>query len=393
MNKLILNTGVQDFIKENLNTDIVSVLLKKLLFNGIAQKELAQQLESRKRAQEKLPTWFNSDGIFYPKKLHLEQTSSEITAHYKSRLVNGNTLLDLTGGLGVDSYFFSKKMDWVTHCEMNAELSEIAIYNFKVLGCENIEGVTENGLDYLAEKPREWDWIFIDPSRRNNEKGKVFRLEDCLPNVPRLLPLIFQKTKNVLIKTSPLLDIAQGISELQFVKEVHAVAVKNEVKELLFVLEKDFSGEIEIKTIDLKKDKEIQFDFRMIGENQVTVLLGPPENFLYEPNAAILKSGGFKSIGAHYGLKKLHPHSHLYTSETLVDFPGRRFEILEVLPYSKHALKRMSIQKANITTRNFPLSVAELRKKHKITDGGELYLFFTKSINDNLMAIITRKCD
>ncbi|WP_313786254.1 class I SAM-dependent methyltransferase [Flagellimonas flava] len=371
----------------------MSVLLKKLLFNGIAQKELAQQLESRKRAQEKLPTWFNSDGIFYPKKLHLEQTSSEITAHYKSRLVNGNTLLDLTGGLGVDSYFFSKKMDWVTHCEMNAELSEIAIYNFKVLGCENIEGVTENGLDYLAEKPREWDWIFIDPSRRNNEKGKVFRLEDCLPNVPRLLPLIFQKTKNVLIKTSPLLDIAQGISELQFVKEVHAVAVKNEVKELLFVLEKDFSGEIEIKTIDLKKDKEIQFDFRMIGENQVTVLLGPPENFLYEPNAAILKSGGFKSIGAHYGLKKLHPHSHLYTSETLVDFPGRRFEILEVLPYSKHALKRMSIQKANITTRNFPLSVAELRKKHKITDGGELYLFFTKSINDNLMAIITRKCD
>lgn len=391
MNKLILNTGVQEFIKNNWRADIVSVLLKKPVFEGISQKELAEQLEAKKKCKDKLPSWFNTPNIYYPNKLNIEQTSSEETARYKSGLVDGKTLLDLTGGLGVDTYYFSKKIDTVFHCEINTNLSEIAQHNFEVLGQKNIVCLSQNGIDFLNETDKKFDWIFVDPSRRNDEIGKVFLFKDCLPNLPKHLPLLFKKSKNILVKASPLLDIKQGIEELDFVKEVHVVAIQNEVKELLFHLEQDYDGSVRIKTINLVHEEEVTFNFNHEDEPHIKVEFGSPENYLYEPNSAILKSGGFKSVANAYGLKKLHQHSHLYTSNGPINFPGRRFSIIRALPYSKSTVKEFSQQKANITTRNFPMSVAEIRKKHKIKEGGETYLFFTKTFPDDLMVLECKK--
>lgn len=387
MNKLILNTGVQSFIEENWNADMMSVLLQKPFFDGVSQKELVEQLEAKKKCKDKLPTWFSTPNIFYPNKLNIEQTSSEQTAGYKSSLVEGKNLLDLTGGFGVDTYFFSKKIEAVFHCEINKQLSEIAQYNFKVLGRNNINCIPEDGIHYIQNHPKKYDWIYIDPSRRNENIGKVFLLKDCLPNIPEHLSLLFDHTKNILIKVSPILDLVQGLEELSFVKEIHVVAINNEVKELLYVLEKDYTKSVTVKTINLTRDDEMHFDFEHEHEKSCTAEFSNPLTFLYEPNAAILKSGGFKTVGHHYQVKKLHTHSHLYTSENLVEFPGRRFVIKEVLPYSKKTLKRMAQTKANITTRNFPLSVAELRKKHKIKDGGDRYLFFTTNYDDSLLVL------
>ncbi len=391
MNKLILNTGVQEFIKNYKNADILSVLLKKPFFEGVSQKELVEQLEAREKCRDKLPTWFKTPGIYYPNRLNIEQSSSEITAHYKAELVDGKSLLDLTGGFGVDSFFFSKKLGQVTHCEIDANLSAIAAHNFNTLGRQNIRCVAEDGIAFLKKSQLSFDWIYVDPSRRDDSKAKVFLLKDCLPNLPEQLPLIFKHSRNVLVKTSPLLDIKQGLEELQCVKEIHCVALKNEVKELLFVLEQNFTGEVVVKTNNLKSGKLAEFAFSWQEEMMVESNLGAPEKYLYEPNAAIMKSGGFKVVGEKFGLKKLHPNSHLYTSSMLMDFPGRIFKVLKVFPYSKKDLKLFEKSKANITTRNFPISVAAIRKKHKIKDGGDAYLFFTTDLNDGLTVLECKK--
>ncbi|MDT0608454.1 class I SAM-dependent methyltransferase [Croceitalea rosinachiae] len=391
MNKAILKTGFQEFIKNNWNTDIVSVLLKKPFFDDVTQKELSEQLEAKKKCKDKLPTWFATPQIYYPKKLHIEQTSSEQTAKYKASIIKGKSLLDITGGLGVDSYFFSKEFDRIIHCEINQNLSEIAAYNFDILNVKNIKCIVENGLDFLSTSEKKFDWVFIDPSRRNDAKGKVFLLQDCLPNVPANLKTIFEKTENVMIKTAPLLDISQGISDLKSVKEVHVVAFKNEVKELLWILKKDFEDTIQIKTTNLQINSEEAFDFTLSGEKKLISEIGLPEKYLYEPNAAILKSGGFKSIGEAFGLKKLHEHSHLYTSNQPIDFPGRRFKVENVFPYTKKEFRKLKGTKANITTRNFPESVATIRKKLKISDGGDSYLFFTTDLNDQLIFVFCQK--
>ncbi|WP_313777752.1 THUMP-like domain-containing protein [Flagellimonas nanhaiensis] len=369
----------------------MSVLLKKQLFQDVTQKELVEQLEAKKRCKDKLPTWFGTPNIYYPNKLNIEQTSSEKTASYKADMISGNSLVDLTGGLGVDSYFFLKKFHEVVHCEIDSNLSEIAQHNFQVLNQNNINCLAKNGIDYLKTIDKTFDWLYVDPSRRSDHKGKVFLLEDCIPNLPENLSLLFQSTKNILVKTSPLLDIKQGIKELDFVKEIHVVAVKNEVKELLFVLQHGFLGDIHIRTANLLQDTHQIFDFWLHGESEAIINYGNPESYLYEPNAAILKSGGFKSVGREFQLTKLHPHSHLFTSSELKDFPGRRFKVEEILPYSKNLFKTQKNLKANITTRNFPLSVAELRKKHKIKDGGETYLFFTKIENNTMVVLRCKK--
>ncbi|WP_317194454.1 THUMP-like domain-containing protein [Allomuricauda sp. CAU 1633] len=371
----------------------MSVLLKKPLFEGVSQKELVEQLEAKKKCKDKLPTWFNTPNIYYPNKLNIEQTSSEETARYKADLVDGKTLLDLTGGLGVDSYFFSKKIDTVFHCEINEELSEIAQYNFEVLDQKNIVCIPEEGIGFLQKTDEKLDWIFVDPSRRNNKIGKVFLFKDCLPDLPEHLPLLFKKAKNILVKASPLLDIKQGIEELNFVKEIHVVAINNEVKEVLFVLEKDYQNSVVIKTINKTQNQEMVFSFNLEDEKDVAIEFDEPKTYLYEPNAAILKSGGFKSVAALYGLKKLHQHSHLYTSDRDLDFPGRRFSILKALTYSKSTLKQFAHKKANITTRNFPMPVSELRKKHNIKDGGDTYLFFTKTAKEALMVLECKKME
>lgn len=355
----------------------MSVLLRDHGFSGVDSRELAQQIEVKGKCREKLPTWFNTPGIYYPNKLNIEQTSSEITARYKAEIVSGNWLLDLTGGLGVDSYFFSHRTDRVTHCEIDPDLAKIAQYNFKVLGRTNIDTFVGDGLAHLSHLRSRADWIFIDPSRRNNAKEKVFLLSDCLPNVPENLDLIAKHTRHIMIKTSPLLDISAGLRELRSVKEIHILSVKNEVKELLWIVESGYQGEITIKTANLLPSGKEVFDFFMSDEKSASPQYSVPLTYLYEPNSAILKSGAFKLVGIRHGLYKLHEHSHIYTGDTLIPFPGRRFKIEQQLPFNKKAIQDLGISKANITTRNFPISVAEIKKKFKIKDGGEDYLFLT----------------
>ena len=391
MTKNILKTGLQNFITKNLDADIMSVLLKKPIFEGVSQKELTQQIESKKKCKKKLPTWFNTPEIYYPKKIHIEQSSSEITAQYKVEIIHGKSLIDLTGGFGVDSYFFSQKITSVLHCETDENLSKIAAHNYKKMGTKNIKTISGDGLDILEKSNLNFDWVYIDPSRRHDAKGKVFLLSDCVPNVIKCLPLLFNKSNAILIKTSPLLDLTSGSNQLKFVKEIHIVAIYNEVKELLWVLKKEFVGDVLIKTINHKKLHQEKFNFKFSEEKAVVSEYSKPLSYLYEPNAAILKSGAFKIIGNKLSLKKLQENSHLYTSDALINFPGRRFKIEDIIPYQKKTLKKLGIKKANITTRNFSDSVIEIRKKFKIRSGGDIYLFFTKNIENKHIVIISSK--
>ncbi|MGJ8761624.1 MAG: class I SAM-dependent methyltransferase [Polaribacter sp.] len=393
MNKAILSPEIQQFITDNLKSNITKLILKGSPFKDISVQELANQIVAKQKSEHKLASWFSSENIYYPPKISIEQTSSEITAAYKSNLVSGSSIIDITGGFGVDCFYFSKQFKEVIHCEINEDLSEIVKHNYQQLKVKNITTISGDGLEYLKNNKANFDCIYIDPSRRNDLKGKVFLLNDCLPNVPENIDFLFTKTNQILIKNSPILDITSTINELKFVKEIHIIAVNNEVKELLFLLEKDFSDTIKIKTVNIGK-KEIQ-TFNFNYKEAVNSEYSEPRSYLYEPNAAILKSGGFHEISQQLKVFKIQQHSHLYTSDEIIDFPGRTFKIENVLSYDKKKLKKLVVgNKANITTRNFPKTVAQIRKETKIKDGGNSYLFFTThNTNDHIVISCKKKTD
>lgn len=390
MNQKTLHTEAQKFINDNLNTDISKLIFKGSPFQEITIQKLVEQIEAKKRCKNKLPTWFEAENIYYPNKLNIEQTSSEITANHKANLIAGNSIIDLTGGFGVDCYYFSKQFKEVTHCEINKDLSNIVSHNYSSLNAENIVTIANDGLSFLKESKQHFDWIYIDPSRRNDIKGKVFLLEDCLPNVPEQLDSLFEYSSNILIKVSPILDIKSAISELQFVKEVHVVAVTNEVKELLFILEKGFENAVKVIATNIKKEKTEAFEASL--NSDVEAIFSEPLTYLYEPNSAILKAGLFNTISHQLNTNKLHKNSHLYTKNKLIDFPGRRFKIIHKTKNDKKTIaKLLPCKKANITTRNFPETVAQIRKKTGIRDGGNQYLFFTTDVNNNKIVLICEK--
>ena len=386
----LLASDIQEFINSSLQANISKLALSKNPFPKEDWKEIINQIVSKKKSNQKLPTWFATEGIYYPASISIEQTSSETTAKYKSELISGTLLIDLTGGFGVDDYYFSKKFEHVIHCEKNTTLSEIVQHNYAVMNVKNITCLAQNSTDILGQSDKKFDWIYIDPSRRSDIKGKVFLLKDCLPNVPENLSLYFSKSNSILIKTAPILDITAGCMELENIKAIHIVAVDNEVKELLWILEKDYSGEIEIHAVNIQKEKTDTNTF-ILGEHS-PANFGLPKQFLYEPNAPLLKYGGVNYLCDALHITKLHPHSHLFTHIELVDFPGRRFIINEVIPFKKENLKKqLEGKKMNITTRNFPLTVEEIRKKYKIADGGTVYAFFTTNINDEKIVLLCTK--
>lgn len=393
MNFLLLNTEVQQFIKENLNADISKILLKKSPFENILSAELAEQISAKSKCKSKLPLWFSTDGIYFAPKLSIEQASSEATALYKSTLVQGR-LLDMTGGFGVDDYYFSKVCKELIYCELNEELTKIVSHNFSVLHTENVTCICKNSLEYLSENPNEkFDIIYLDPARRDTNQQKIFLLKDCQPDVPQHLEFLWNFTDTILIKTSPMLDIDLGIKELSQVAEIHIIAVQNEVKELLFLLKKNTSSlSISVKTINIQNAENQEFKFIFSEKNTALVAYAPPLQYLYEPNAAIMKSGGYSVLGQKLNLKKLGQHSHLFTCETLIpDFQGRIFKIDAVEKFQKSIMKNIENQQYNITTRNFGMSVSEIRKKFKIKDGGEKYLFFTTDFNSQKIVIFCTK--
>ncbi|MDC1265512.1 class I SAM-dependent methyltransferase [Flavobacteriaceae bacterium] len=394
MNKIILNSDIQAFIKKHIGSNIHELILKGNPFESLDIKELIEQIEAKKKCALKLKTWFETPGIYYPNKLNIEQTSSETAALIKSEFMQGASLVDLTGGFGVDSYYFSKQFKQVVHCEMDSKLAEIAAYNFEILGAKNIESHNKDGIEFLKTNPDTFDWIYIDPSRRDGQKNKKFLIEDCSPNVITHQDLFFKHAKNVLIKMSPMLDISVGITALKHVKTVYIVAVKNEVKELLFHQKKDFDGIATIQTLNSHPNGDEQFSFEIAEEENTEATFSSPKTYLYEPNAAVMKSGAFKLISEKFKLDKLDPHTHLYTSDKKIEkFPGKLYEILNCYPYQKKPLKKaIGGLKANVKTRNFSEKIESLKTLFKLTDGGDVYLFFTTS-NDKKIVVEGRLVD
>ncbi len=391
MNKQLLTSDIQDFLFKNPDLDPLAVSLAKSRFPGVSSQELAGQLSGRKKAKTKLPFWYSQPGIYYPPLLNLEQASSERTGRYKAALVEGDTMLDLTGGSGVDTFLMHEAFREVHYVERNPDLAQITAHNFKILGGQNIrvhqgEALALLQSDLKEGKPfghRSFDWIYLDPSRRKENRRKVFLLEDCEPPLPEILPELFEVSENIMVKTSPMLDITEGIRQMGNVREVHIVAVGNEVRELIWLLQKGHTQDTERIAVDLKTGFP-PFRFNPTEEVDAEVPFSNPMEYLYEPNAAILKAGGFKSIAARYHLYKIHLNTHLYTSDSCIAFPGRRFKILENLEYKPG---KLPYTRANVSTRNFPESVATLRKRNRIKDGGETYLFFVRSFDESLRVL------
>lgn len=388
--ELLLQPEIQDFINKNLNEDTSKLAFKKNPFPEVNYSVLINQIIVKKKAKDKLPTWFSSENIIYPEKISIEQTSSETTAKYKASLVSGEKLIDCTGGFGIDDYYFSKQFKTVIHCELNEGLSQIVQHNFEVLKASNIECFLGDSSEILENLNQKFDCIYIDPSRRNDSKGKVFMLADCLPNVVDLQNFYYQFTDTILIKTAPFLDLHAGLLELKNVAEIHVVAVENEVKELLWKIEKNFDASPEIIAVNLEKEKQTITKIESSKSYYATYSL--PKKYLYEPNAALMKSGGFEAVSELFAVGKLHQHSHLYTSDEVIDFPGRKFQIDAIIPFQKKEISQfIQGKKMNVTTRNFPIKPEEIKKKYKISDGGIIFAFFTTNMNNEKIILLCTK--
>lgn len=391
MNKELLNNDVQSFIKDNLNSDIPSISLKKSPFPGVSSAELAEQIDSRKRCEHKLPLWFKTSGIYYPPKLAIEQSSSEIAARYKSALIAGDDIIDLTGGLGVDSCFFAMKAKNVTHCELNRELSAISEYNSVLLGLK-IRYLQQDGIEYLRSADKTYSTIYIDPSRRVNSK-KVFLLKDCEPDIIINLDLLRSKSEFLMIKTAPLLDIQSTINELKEVSSIHIISIKNECKELLYLIDRKNCGINPLITCVLLDAGETStYTFRLSEERNFSITeYSEPLDFIYVPDVALLKAGCFKLISRDFNVHKIQQNTHLYTSNNLNDsFPGRKFKLKGLWSYGNF-IKEKGFKKANIICRNFPLSPEEIKKKLKIKDGGDEYLLFCTNQTKELIVLSCRR--
>ena len=381
----ITKPAIQDFINKNLNSDLQKLILRGAPFKEVSIQEIATQIEGRKKIEKKLPIWFKTEGVIFPAKLNLEQSSSEITANYKATLIGDGHLIDLTGGFGIDDYYFAKTASKVLHCELNEELSAIVQYNFKQLSISNVEFKIGDSSKVL-QQIKKVNTIYIDPSRRA-ELGKVFLLKDCEPNVVAYQDLYLAKADKVIIKAAPMLDISAALQELKQVSEIHIVSVNNECKELLFIIEKNKKIEPDVFCALLNKERKSVCTFKYSVEKSLQIKPQPIKNFLYEPDAAILKAGFFKSLVQNFEVSKLHQHTHLYTSENkLENFPGKTFTVIKKTAFLNFKTHK-SVSKANVVTRNFHLKPEEIKKKFKIKDGGSIYLFFCTDCNEQKMVI------
>lgn len=330
---------------------------------------LLQQVDGRERTTEKLPTFAATDDWWYPVRLSCEQCSSEATARYKATLVSGGRMADLTGGYGVDTYFLSQAFAHTDYVEQDAELCRIAAHNFSILANDDSRTVEvhHTTAETFLQTAGQYDLIFLDPARRDSHGGKVFRLEDCTPNVVALLPTLLSHGRRLLFKLSPMLDLTQAVSALsETTWDSYVVALKNEVKEVLLLS----GGTGQITAIDLaRKDQAFVFTREEESNSEAVLqqssLSGGAGLFLYEPNAAILKAGAYKLVAQRYGLTKLDVNTHLYSSDILLEnFPGRVWRITE----------QQAVQQANVLCRNYPMTPEQVKKKLHLRDGGTAFV-------------------
>ena len=418
-----MNQATQDFIRQHQDDDV-----RQLAFLGSKYPEVnmpfaLDQIRGRKMAHAKLPRWASIDGIIYPPHISMEQCSSEQTALYKAELAarllgltfssseneKESEFVDLTGGFGVDfSYIASRLGVKSMYVERQTHLCEAAKENFERLGLKNAIVKNGDGIEVLHSL-KELKLIIIDPARRDDAGNKVVSLKDCTPDVTVLQEEMLSKADYVVIKLSPMLDWHRAISELNHVREVHIISVNNECKELLLALSARNMGDMEASSADgeVKRAGNLRIycindaqsfvcDEQDMETSSVRIALSTLEEmqYLYEPNASLMKAGCFGVLSERYDARMLSKNSHLFVSmEPIEDFPGRSFRIIAISSFNKKELKRhlSSITKANIATRNFPLSVAELRKRLKLKDGGETYIFATTLSDESHVLVITEK--
>ncbi len=389
-----LTTAEQEFVQEHAQADPAKLLLQQHRFQGLDVPRLVHYIQARQKVKLKLPLWHQNLQIVYPPFLSLEQSSSASTARYKANLIHGQVLIDLTGGFGIDSFYFAQRFEQVHYVEQNRELTAIAAYNATILGATNIQFHANEAAAFLKNFTGRADCIYLDPARRGSANQKLHFLTDCEPDVLPLLPLLFRKADQVLLKTSPMLDIEQARQQLGQVSSITVVAVANECKEVLYQLAENAPPEPDYTAVNLHAAKaEAILTFKKSAEETAAITCSEPQRFIYEPNAAILKVGGFKSVAQQFGVDKLHPNSHLYTSKTLVaNFPGRVFRCRAVCKYQKKdILPYLPAKKANITVRNFPEPVAAIRKKLGLQEGGDQYLFATTSVHQKPIILVCEK--
>ena len=389
----MLDTATIEFITQHRNDDSRMLALQAKRYPGVDMREAVVQVEGWQAAKAKLPAWAAIEGIIYPPRISMEQCSSEATALYKASMVAGERLADLTGGFGIDCSYMARSFSEAVYVERSELLCSIAKHNFELLGLGHISVVNANSEDVLPTL-EPVDWIFIDPARRDGDGRKVVALSDCEPDVTYLEELLLQKGRRVMVKCSPMLDITAACSHLKCVEEVHVVAVNNECKELLLVLGGNATGDIPYHCVNITSTGMQSFTLGSKERAATAVLCDAPGKYLYEPNAAIMKAGCHNALTSLPGVAKLHPNSQLYTSDNLVvDFPGRTFRVERVCGFSKNELKGVqALGKANIAVRNFPESVQQLRKRLKLSDGGESYIFATTLNDGSKVLVVCSKC-
>ena len=388
-----MNKATKDFIREHADADVRQLALQAKKNPEVDLTYALEQIAGRQKAKMKLPSWAKIDGMVYPPHISMEQCSSELTAKYKAEIVPcGNYFVDLTGGFGVDFSFIAKTFKHAVYVERQEHLCAITSENFRLLGLDNAEVVNADGIEYLHQMDHA-DLVFIDPARRDDHGGRTYGIADCTPNVLEVMDELMLKTNMLLLKLSPMLDWRKAVRDLGGASEVHIVSVDNECKELLIMVRHDVQ-QIKVVCVNLLSNGERDvFEFDDTESTPMHQKISS-KTYLFEPNASIMKAGCFDEIQARFPVAQLDNNSHLFVSDhEIPDFPGRRFKIEHVTSMNKRELKEAlaDINRANIAVRNFPLSVAELRKKLKLKDGGDVFIFATTVAKEGHQLFICRK--
>lgn len=395
---MTLDAATWRFVAEHRHDDVRQLALQGSRYPEVDMPQALMQIAGWQSAASKIPSLSNVEGVLFPPHLSMEQCSSEQTAAYKASLVKGESLTDLTGGFGIDTAFLARRFTHATYVERQPLLCDLARHNFPLWSLPHVAVHGAEATEYL-EQMEPVDWIYLDPARRDRRGGKAVAISDCEPDVAQLEERLLQKAPHVLIKLSPMLDLWQACAELHHVVEGHIVSVAGECKELLLVLDRQAEmpvDEVPVVAVNLQSDGSSQtLRFTRRSEQEASCSFADaPSTYLYEPHASLLKGGAFRSLAYIYKVEKLHPNSHLYTSDRWIpSFPGRAFRVESFGGFGKRELKSLlaDLRQANLTVRNFPASVADLRKRLHLAEGGDTYLFATTLADGNKVLIRCRK--
>ncbi len=391
---MILTGKERDFARRHLDADLAGLVLSAHQYPDIAVRNVVPCIAALRKLRIKVPLWFRFD-LDIPPALSVEQASSEIAARFKASLFSGQRMLDLTGGVGVDAFFWSASFEEVFYVERDPELAESARHNFALLGAKNIRVLTAEAESFLHFGTDTFDLIYLDPARRDENRQRMFRLEECSPNVLTLRERLLQRAPRVLIKAAPLLDLSLAMEQLQYVTRIWVVSVAGEVKEVLLLLERTriAPDEVPIEAVAIShRGERRRFVYSRAEERTNEPTFASPKAYLYEPDAAVLKAGAFKTFAVRYGLEKLSPHAHLYTSASYISgMPARAFAIEAVEKYDKRAVQRYLPEKrANVIVRHFPDTAEQTRKRLGLSEGGDRYLFGTTTFDGQKILILCR---